>query len=391
MDDYTWRRRLAARRRRRKLERLFVLFVFLLILAGCLAYFAIFTKTPEYAMREMVDAYRAGDSETFRRHVDLNSITLKAYDDLTGDLFKYDTQLSDRERSLFENFYVLIRRRMCNGAVKVLDHYIDNREWILPGEILKGRQLGIDYDLLLDRSLIRHTSLIALEGVEQTGDEATASFSIVEEYSQVPFVLKVTLKDLANESYNIGSREFEIFGRKIKFSGFTFNLNGSDWKVVSVENYRGYLDAVTPLLRKNLAEYIDATEEIVERYNYTFAGAQDVFISLQRSPYGIMTQSQRAETSAYITDTIIPALENRQAELDAVPIPQGAQFLAQLRQESTRVTIQAWQSYIKGITENSAADLDTAASLHKQELALDQRIEEIVHNSAVAKNIPELP
>ncbi|MBQ7454716.1 MAG: hypothetical protein IJS69_06690 [Selenomonadaceae bacterium] len=391
MDDYTWRKRLAARRRRRRNERLFVLFVFVAILIGAFLYFSVYTKTPEYAMREMVTAWRAGDNETFRRHLDLNSITPKAYDDLTSDLFKYDTQLSDRERSLFENFYVLIRRQMCQGAVKVINTYIDTKQWTLPGEILKGRQLGIDYDLLLDRSLIRHTSLIDLESVEHHGDDATAIFSVVDEYSQVPFELKVTLKDLANESYNVGGSEFEIFGHKFKLPGFTFNLGGSDWKVVSVDNYRGYLDAVSPLLRKNLAEYIDATEEIVYRYNETFAAAQNAFISMQRSPYGIMTTNQRAETSNYITNTLIPALEERQAELDQVPVPQGAQFLSELRKESTRVTILAWQSYIKGITENSAADLDTAASLHKQELALDQRIEEIVHNSAITRNLPELP
>lgn len=391
MDDYTWRKRLEARRRRRKRERMFVLILFVLILFGTFIYNAIYTKTPEYAMREMVDAYKAGDAETFRRHVDLDSITLKAYDDLTSDLFKYDTNLSDSERSLFENFYVLIRRQMCKGAVKVLNTYIDTREWTLPGEILKGRQLGIDYDLLLDRSLIRHTSLLDLEEVENNGDEVTATFSIVEDYSHVPFVLKVTLKDLANESFNVGGSEVEIFGRKFRLPGFTFNLGGSDWKVVTVDNYRAYLDAVSPILRKNLAEYIDNTEEIVYRYNRTFEIAQDVFISLQRSPYGILTENQRIETSNYISDTIIPALENRQEELDQIDIPQGAQFLAELRRESTRVTILAWQSYVKGIIENNAAALDTAASLHKQELALDQRIEEIIHNSAVAKNLPELP
>ena len=391
MDDYTWRMRLAARRRRRQRERLFLLTLLVMALTAVFLYFSVYTKTPEYAMREMVVAYKAGDAETFRRHVDLNSITLAAYDDLTSDLFKYDTQLSDRERSLFENFYVLIRRQMCKGAVKVLDTYIDTREWTLPSGILKGRQLGIDYDLLLDRSLIRHTSLIDLEDVEHHGEEATATFSIVEDYSQAPFVLKVTLKDLANESYNIGGNEFEIFGKKIKFPGFTFNLGGSDWKVVSVDNYRGYLDAVSPLLRKNLAEYIDATAEIVDRYNQTFAAAQNNFISMQKSPYGIMFNYQRTNVSDYVTNTIIPTLESRQAELDQVPVPEGAQFLANLRQESTRVTILAWQSYVKGITENSAADLDTAESLHKQELALDQRIEEIVHNSAVTRNVPELP
>ena len=391
MDDYTWRSKLAARRRRRRRERIFVLAVFVMFLTGIFLYFSVYTKTPEYAMREMVTAFKSGDADTFRRHVDLNSITLKAYDDLTSDLFKYDMQLSARERSLFENFYVLIRRQMTSGAVKVINIYLDTGKWTLPGEMLKGRQLGIDYDLLLDRSLIRHTSLIDLEEVEHHGDEATATFSIVEEYSQVPFVLKVTLKDLANDGYNIGGKEVEIFGRKIKFPGLTFNLGGSDWKVVSVENYRGYLDAVSPILRKNLADYIDNTEEIVYRYNKSFEVAQDVFISLQKSPYGIMTTAQRTETSNYITNTVIPLLENRQAELNQVEIPQGAQFLAELRQESTQVTILAWQSYIQGITENSATALDTAESLHKQELVLDQRIEEIVHNSAVARNLPELP
>ena len=391
MDDYTWRRRLAARRRRRQRERLFLLTVLVMALTAVFLYFSIYTKTPEYAMREMVAAYKAGDANTFRRHVDLSSITLAAYDDLTSDLFKYDTQLTDRERSLFENFYVLIRRQMCKGAVKVLDTYIETREWTLPGEILKGRQLGIDYDLLLDRSLIRHTSFIDLEDVEHQGEETTATFSIVEDYSQTPFTLKVTLKDMASDGFNVGGGEFEIFGKKITFPGLTFNLGGSDWKVVRVENYRGYLDAVSPILRKNLADYIDATEEIVFRYNQEFAAEQNNFITLQRSPYGIMFANQRVEVSNYITNTIIPSLENRQAELDAVPVPEGAQFLASLRKESTRVTILAWQSYIEGITENSATALDTAESLHKQELVLDQRVEEIVHNSAVARNLPELP
>lgn len=391
MDDYTWRKRLAARRRRRQQERLFVMFLFVTAITFTFLYFTVYTKTPEYAMREMVTAFKAGDAKTFRRHVDLNSVTLQAYDDLTSDLFKYDTQLSDRERSLFENFYVLIKRQMCNGAVKVINTYLDTHEWTLPGDILKGRQLGVDYDLLLDRSLIRHTSLIELEDLEHNGEEATAIFSIVEDYTQSPFELRVTIRDAANESINVGAFEFELFERKFKFPGLTFNLSGSDWKVVSVDNYREYLDTMSPILRQNLAQYIDDTAEIVSRYNLDFEEEQDIFITLQRSPYGIMTANQRSETSDYITGTIIPTLEARQAELDQVPIPQGAQFLANLRKESTRVTIMAWQSYIKGIMENSAAALDTAASLHKQEMVFDQRVEEIVHNSAIARNLPELP
>ncbi len=88
---------------------------------------------------------------------------------------------------------------------------------------------------------------------------------------------------------------------------------------------------------------------------------------------------------------IIPMRQYRQNELDSIPVPNGASYLASLRQESTKVTIQAWQSYAKGLIEDNSAAFDMAESLHKQELALDQRIEEIVHSSAVTRNLPELP
>ena len=78
MDDYTWRTKLAARRRRRRREQIFILAVLVMMMTGAFLYFSVYTKTPEYAMREMITAYKAGDAKTFLRHVDLNSITLQA-------------------------------------------------------------------------------------------------------------------------------------------------------------------------------------------------------------------------------------------------------------------------------------------------------------------------
>ena len=58
MDDHTWRMRLAARRRRRRRERLFVLTLFVMAITAVFLYFSVYTKTPEFAMQEMVAAYR---------------------------------------------------------------------------------------------------------------------------------------------------------------------------------------------------------------------------------------------------------------------------------------------------------------------------------------------
>ena len=382
---------MAARRRRRKIERGFVIFLLVMFVSSVIWYFVSYTKTPAYSMRETIQAFHENDVANYRNSLELPLITARAYDDLTVDLFKYDDQLSERERSLFENFYVLIRTQMCQGAIKVINKKFDSGEWTLPEEMLKGRQLGIDFDLLLERSLIRHTTIIDIDNVIHNGNTATADVKVMEDYSQIPFTLKVTLQNFSNTSWQVGQKVFNIGGQSFTFPGMSFTLGKSDWRIVSINNYREYLDAVNPTLRKDLADYIDATAEIIERYNQAFLVEQNAFISMQVTTYGIMDDNQRWQISTYINQVIIPMRQYRQNELDSVPIPAGATYLANLRKESTAMTIAAWQAYSKGLIEDNSAAFDTAESLHKQELALDQRIEEIVHNSAVTRNLPDLP
>ena len=104
-----------------------------------------------------------------------------------------------------------------------------------------------------------------------------------------------------------------------------------------------------------------------------------------------MTAQQRTQIADYIENNIIPTLQNRQQELDSIAAPNGAIYLSKLRRESTNITISAWSYYIKGLRENDSKAFDTAESIHKQELAFDQRIEEIIHNSAITRDRPEPP
>ena len=391
MDDYTWNSRVRARRRRRRRERLIFLIVLIFVTSIGIWYYASRTKTPVYAVEEIVTALNSGDVETFNRRVDLISITKSAYDDLTGDMFKKDENLSMSERLLFENFYVLIRPQICAGAIKVFNTKIATNNWTLPEEILKGRQLGIDFDLLLERSLIRHTKFVSIENIEHLGEKATADLHVIEETTNTPFVFKITLENFSNVGWQVASSNFEILGGTWKFPGLSFGFDDNSWKITSVENYKEYLETVTPLIQKGVDEYIDATAEIVNYYNNVFAGQQANFIVMQKTQSGVMSHSQRANIADYIQYTIIPTLENRQNELNQIAVPAGAAYLANLRAESTKVTIEAWLSYRQGLLNDDKSEFERAQSIHKQELILDQRIEEVVKNSAVAKNLPDLP
>ncbi|MBR1730059.1 MAG: hypothetical protein IJ728_11115 [Selenomonadaceae bacterium] len=391
MDDYTWKKRLEARRKRRQQERYFVVFILVALVCSFLLYIGVYTKTPDYAMKTAKAALIDNDSEEFNRYVDLVSVTSKAYDDLTIDLFKYDKRLSDRERSLFENFYVLIRPQIAQGAVDVIDYKIKNNVWTLPDGILKGRQLGVDFDLLLERSLIRHTTITAIGKVEYTDvDKAIVDLEVVEDYTGTPFTLELEVQKGGSSGWTFGGFEFDFLNRKWKVGSVNVNLGSSDWRVVGITNYRDYLDIVAPILRQELYDYIDSTSEIVNRYNEIFLSQHNDFVSLQRTQNGVMNSQQKERVAGYIENNIIPTLQNRQMELDEIAAPNGAIYLSKLRRESTTITVSAWSYYIKGLREGSVEAFNTAESLHKQELAIDQRIEEIIHDSAVNRDRPEL-
>ena len=258
-------------------------------------------------------------------------------------------------------------------------------------EILKGRQLGIDFDLLLERSLIRHTTIIDAENIEHHGETATADIKVLENNSQMTFTLKVTLTNFDKGGIQIAGGNFELFGHNFKFPGISLALAENSWKVTSVDNYKEYLSAITPILIEQRDTYIDEMQSIIDHYNEIFRAEQSSFIVMQKTTGGIMSDEQRIEIVNWINDTMIPLLEERQFELSKVTIPNGARYLANLRQESTKVTIQAWRFYAQGLTNNDAVSFEAAESIHKQELVLDQRIDEIVRYSAVARNLPELP
>ena len=158
-----------------------------------------------------------------------------------------------------------------------------------------------------------------------------------------------------------------------------------------IKNYRDYLDKISPLQNGDIASYIDATKNIVEAYNADFTSYQREFKRLTKTADGKLSSKQRQKIADLIENNVLPALKKRQQKLDEIDIPAGARYLARQRQQSTETTIKAWHHYIKGLRENKSTEFDTAETLHKQELAIDLRIEDIIHHTAVSKNIPNLP
>lgn len=365
MDDYTWQKHLQ-NRRRSKGRRIFAVLFLLAAAAGtAIWYFAFFLRTPEYALTRAREAWAGQDAEGFKQAVNLSLLTSRAYDDLTVDLFAYDSTLTPQTRVMFEKFYIMIKPQLTQGTEAAILSRMTGGGWSLPEgtDILKGRQLGIDYERFLERSQLRNTTLLAVEKVERSGSAATATLRIREDYTQTEFLLELSMEQAEN----------------------------GHWQVAYIKNYRQYLDAIAPLQNQHIAEYIEATKGIVTTFNEILRDQQVRFQSLTTTSKGKLSDYQREELQVLISQYVVPGLKERQKELDAVAVPPGAQYLAAQRKLSTETTLSAWEHFLAGLQQDDPAEFDTAEALHKQALAIDLRVDDIIHHTAISKNIPNMP
>jgi len=365
VDDYTWQQKLKARRKKRMRETFVLLFGVVAVIGTLIWYFALYTRTAEYALKQAKESLEHGDTAKLHRYVNLPVLTSQAYDDLTVDLFAYDSTLTPESKILFEKFYVLIKPELTKGTEDAIDTRLDTGEWVLPQgtDILKGRQLGIDFERFLERSQIRNTTLAGLGNITHNGTTALAEVQIVEDYTHTPFTLQLVMEESDNGA----------------------------WQITYIKNYKDYLDTIAPLQNEDIGKYIEATAKIVQDYNNEFLYQQRRFQNLMSSGSGVLSESQREAAAEMIQDEVIPVLKRRQQELDAVDVPTGAAYLARLRQQSTQLTIKTWQHYITALRTDRQREFETAETLHKQQLAIELRIEDIIKHTAVSKNIPNIP
>jgi len=365
MDDYTWQKQLQKRRRKTSRQAFAVLFLLAAAAGTAIWYFAFFLRTPEFALTSAQEAWASQDVEKFKHFVNLNLLTSRAYDDLTVDLFAYDSTLTPQTRVMFEKFYVMIKPQLTQGTEAAFIKRMTEGSWSLPDgtDILKGRQLGIDYERFLERSQLRNTTLLSVERVERNGSTAVAGLKVREDYTQTEFLLELSMEQAED----------------------------GHWQVAYIKNYRQYLDTIAPLQNQHIAQYISETNGIVTTFNEIFHDQQVQFQSLTQTYKGKLSDYQRGELDVLISQYVIPGLKQRQKELDAIPVPPGAQYLAAQRKLSTETTLSAWEHFLAGLKENDPAEFDTAEALHKQALAIDLRVDDIIHHTAISKNIPNMP
>ena len=320
LDEFAWRVRLARRRRASQRKFRAAAGVIILTIAVLAWYLGYYIQRPAYALEQAAAALTAHDAEAFQRRVNINAVTAAGYDDLTYVLFSGDTHLKEKERNKSGKFYENVKDGVAGGMAQSILTAIGSGTWPTPEGVdpLKGRQLGIDSEYLMER-----------------GDMG--------------------------------------------------------WQVVRIVNYRAYLEAVQKAAASNLGRYIDATRPIVDRYNGVFRSKQREFRNLTETERSTYTTVYRKSLTHLLQDDMIPLLKKYQKELDAVDVPNGAQYLAAQRKAATEAFIGAYESFVKGLNGGTPEDFARAETLHKVALSYDLRGGDMIRRGAVSAETPATP
>lgn len=368
MDDYTWRLQMRARKissYNRTFTMLVIVF-FALAIGSVLWYFFIHARSPEYALKEIQAAVDEHDMDKFERYVNVSLSMGRVYDDLTRSLFAADTGLTNDQRTEAVHFYQLIKPQVTAGMRTALAGRIESDEWQKPGGLLQGRQLRIDFENLLERSLLKNITIVGLESIDRDGATATAHIKAKDELTGTDLTLLLAMEQAAD----------------------------GHWQVAYIKNYRDCLDRLTPLIQKDVASYLEESAPIVEQYNKRFAQEKQRFHQLTDMPWdgtGLLSDTQKAGLKKLIRTDIVPTLKERQQKLSALSVPPGARYLSQLRAESTELSITAWEHFLKALETDNLDEFDTAATVHKEALDVEMRLDDALHRTAVCSQPPEMP
>ena len=184
MNDDKWQRTVAKRRRQRRIQNLFACFIVLLVLLilsiiGGYYYYQR-TNSPEHALEELQTAFEHRDIDTIHKYVDFKTLLPPNYKILTNDIFINDKIYTEKEHNIYQTFYALIEPIIVNGAIQSIDKYIQTGNWqrFNYDSMLKGRQLGIDYTELINRSLLFNISFKEIKSIETIDDNSYNDTSV---------------------------------------------------------------------------------------------------------------------------------------------------------------------------------------------------------------------
>ena len=308
---------------------------------GAFWYFGFYTKTPEYALKQIEEAVAARDTVKFDKYVNVARAVDTASDALVEGMMDADIGVTEDVRSAVESFAQMFKASVSKSFREAIYGCVKTGEWEA------ALDESPDERVLLERAGLYPLEFRGAEGPEKGEDGNTY------------FGLRVYQKD-AGEEYVL-----RVFMEK--------DSEGV-WRAEEVANFRDFIAFVAKAQKERFREYLKKTEDIMRFHDERVGAAGKKLVDILHSG-SIGDMNVRRQMGAIMAEEVLPDWRLRRSELEAIEPPIRARSLHRLRLKIADMRISYALLYTEWLETKKAEDIREANRILKEALTLEQEAE----------------
>ncbi|MBQ7515618.1 MAG: DUF2939 domain-containing protein [Schwartzia sp.] len=329
----------------------------LAVLAAVLAgagvwYFGSYTKSPEYALRQIQHAITSHDQQTFDQYVDIEQLTTSAVEAVLAGMMDADRSLTDASRDSISNLAAMFRIPLQNSFRSVLQDFVRTGVWGGNSEPANEAETSVDSGLILAKLGLRNISFAGIDSLKKDTENgtATAHLRLRPAEAKEDFILQARL----------------------------VQTDSGRWQVKELVNFRDFIAFIAQTRQAQLREYLETSAPVLERHD-AFVRETDQKRSAIMRGRSLGDTIVRQALREIVTGALLPDWQARLKALESMTVPTQAQSIHRLRLRITKTRIEYCQLYGEWLDTRDAATIRRANELLHEARTMEQEQERLLH------------
>lgn len=301
-----------------------------LLVGIILWYFMYFIKTPAYSLNLVRESIEKHDLVKFNKHVDLESVLARGYDDLIEAMLETDSTLKGNECSfalkLAKGFKGLATTALKEGTQR----FVETGSWdkAKQGDSADEKAASkMNSGKYFDAAGVKKSEFKGIEYTKKEGKIATVGLKLRDKELDKEYVLDVKMRELEDGS----------------------------WQVVEFANLKEYFAAVEKEKNEHIKRYLEACTPFTEQYNKAWT---EIVKKVQVLEQG-GRQLSKVDETGIIENDVLPMLEKYLTDVKAIKVLGGAN-------ELHTANVKTYELYKAACTKRAEALASDSEQAHKE-------------------------
>jgi hypothetical protein len=160
-----------------------------------------FTKTPSYSLGIIKDAVQKHDIALFKKHVDLDSLLTRGFDDLISGYLEQDKTMDAATKKMALNLVGIFKQPVVNSFNEAILRYVETGNWEV--EQQKDKRQPINVNGLSNKVGFKNASFKNIAYTKYDGEIAVVGLNIFDEQLNENIILDVKMRKLADGTWQV--------------------------------------------------------------------------------------------------------------------------------------------------------------------------------------------